>query len=356
MKTIYNYLKEYGKYTFLEQEFNEVDNVILSMLSYVDFYNIVPSIDCGSISLKEATKLFYKKHSKKEIDKNIISVRDACYLIKELANTKRYKDLELLNYEYQISFDSQFGALCIKLPNRMMYVSYEGTDSNISGWEEDFMLAYQFPVTSHKLAIEYLNMVSSLFGPKLYVGGHSKGGNLALIASMYCKGRVYRKIKHIYSNDGPGLRKEELESIKYKKIAHKFTHIVPEESFIGMLYNSYDTFKVIKSNKKGLFQHNCINWVVENNHFKRGELSSSSARIRQAMIRWLDKLDDEKKKEITRILFSILKKAGVTDLVQIKKAMISNMLKILKEMKNISRESKTLLTTTLKDLYNEWKV
>ncbi len=356
MKTIYNYLKEYGKYTLLEEDFNEVDNVILSMLSYIDFYNIVPSIDCGSVTIKEASDVFYKKHSKKDIDKNIISVRDACYLLKEVANTKRFKDLELFNYEYQVSFDSQFGALCVKLPNRMIYVSYEGTDSNISGWEEDFMLSYKFPVKSHKLAIEYLNMISPLFGPKMYVGGHSKGGNLALVASMYCKGRVFRKIKHIYSNDGPGLRKEELESREYKKIMHKFTHIVPEESFIGMLYNSYDTFKVIKSNKKSLFQHNAINWVVEGNHFKKGKLSPSSIRIRQAMLRWLDKLDAQRKEEFTKVLFSILKKAEVNDLVEIKKSIIPNMLKILKETKNISRENKDLLTTTLKDLYAEWKV
>ena len=63
MKTISDYLKDYGKYTFLEKEFNEVDNVILSMLSYIDFYGIVPMIDCGSITLKEASNLFYKiKH------------------------------------------------------------------------------------------------------------------------------------------------------------------------------------------------------------------------------------------------------------------------------------------------------
>ena len=356
MKTIYNYLKEYGKYTFLEKEFNEVDNVILSLLSYIDFYNIVPSIDCGSITIEEASKVFFRKHNKKDIDKNIISVRDACYLFKEVANTNRFKELELLNYEYQVSFDSQFGALCIMLPNKEMYVSFEGTDSNISGWEEDFMLSYKFPVKSHKIAIEYLNMISPLFGPRMYVGGHSKGGNLALIAAMYCKGRVFRKIKHVYSNDGPGLRLKELRSVRYKKVSSKFTHIVPEESFIGMLYHSYDSYKVIKSTKKGLFQHNAINWVIEEDHFKSGELTPSSIRIREAMIRWLDKLDDERKEEFTKVLFSVLKKAEINDLVEIKKAKISNMLRIIKEMKNVSRENKNLLTTTLKDLYNEWKV
>ncbi len=353
--TIYDYLKDYGKYTFLEKEFNEVDNVILSMLAYVNFYNIIPAIDCGSIKLKEASNRFFKKHDKKDIDKNIISVRDAIYLFKEVAKTDRFKDLDLFNYEYQLSFDTQFGALCVMLPNNTIYVAYEGTDSNVSGWEEDFMIAYKFPVQSQKLAIEYLNMVTPLFGPKMYVGGHSKGGNLALVAAMYCKSRVFRKIIHVYSNDGPGLRLKELDSLRYKKVSNKFTHIVPEQSFIGMLYNSKENYRVIKSNKKKLFQHNAVSWLVDDNHFKDGVLSDSSIRIKKAMIRWLEKLDDNKKEEFTVTLFGILKKAEVNDLVEIKTSKISNMLKILKEMKNISKENKALLTTTLKDLYKEWK-
>ena len=353
--TIYDYLKDYGKYTFLEKEFNEVDNVILSMLAYVNFYNIIPAIDCGFIKLKEASNRFFKKHDKKDIDKNIISVRDAIYLFKEVAKTDRFKDLDLFNYEYQLSFDTQFGALCVKLPDGTVYVAYEGTDSNVSGWEEDFMIAYKFPVQSQKLAIEYLNMVTPLFGPKMYVGGHSKGGNLALVAAMYCKSRVFRKIIHVYSNDGPGLRLKELDSLRYRKVANKFTHIVPEQSFIGMLYNSKENYRVIKSNKKKLFQHNAVSWLVDDNHFKDGVLSDSSIRIKKAMIRWLEKLDDDKKEEFTVTLFGILKKAEVNDLVEIKTSKIPNMLKILKEMKNISKENKALLTTTLKDLYKEWK-
>lgn len=353
--TIYNYLKEYGKYTFQEKEFNEVDNVIISMLGYVNFYNIVPAIDCGSIKLKDAASKFFKKHDKKDIDKNIISVRDAIYLFKEVAKTDRFKNLDLFNYEYQLSFDTQFGALCVKLPNNITYVVYEGTDSNISGWEEDFKIAYKFPVNSQKLAIQYLNMVTPLFGRKMYVGGHSKGGNLALIASMYCKPRVFRKIIHTYSNDGPGLRLKELNSFRYRKVSNKFIHIVPEQSFVGMLYNSKENYRVIKSNKKNLFQHNAVSWLVEDNHFQDGILSPSSIRIKNAMSRWLDKLDDEKKEEFTVALFSILKKANVNDLVEIKTSKISNMLKILKEMKNISRENKALLTGTFKALYKEWK-
>ena len=38
---IFGYIKKYGKFSFTMEPFNEVDNVILSCISYVDFLNIV---------------------------------------------------------------------------------------------------------------------------------------------------------------------------------------------------------------------------------------------------------------------------------------------------------------------------
>ena len=44
MGTIIDYIKEYGKYTFLEKPFNEVDSLVLSQFSYLKFDGIVPEI------------------------------------------------------------------------------------------------------------------------------------------------------------------------------------------------------------------------------------------------------------------------------------------------------------------------
>ena len=38
--SIFDYISKYGDYSFLDKGFNEVDNVILSVLSYVDFDGI----------------------------------------------------------------------------------------------------------------------------------------------------------------------------------------------------------------------------------------------------------------------------------------------------------------------------
>lgn len=353
MENIETYINEHGKYTFLEKEFNEVDNVIFSLIAYIDLDGIVPGIKKGKITLKEASNKFYKKYSKKEIDTNILSVRSASYLLKELAKTNRYKDLLLYNYEYKVTFDMQFGALCIMLPNKNIYVAYEGTDGYISGWMEDCMFTCSFPNASQKEAINYLDKVIGIFDHKIYVGGHSKGGHLAIIASMFCKRRIRHKIKSIYNNDGPGLRKEEFFSDNYKRIDDRLVMIVPKESIVGMLMLHKDNYIVVDSKSKSFMQHNAMSWLVDNDKFKRVNLSEVSKKREQAIIKWLDNLDDNQRLKFIEGFFSILNKAGIDTLNEIRQAKLNSAIKIIKETKNLDKETRKMLLNCFKDLITE---
>lgn len=353
MGNIETYLNNYGKYTFLEKEFTEVDNVILSLIAYIDLYGIVPGIKKGKITLSEASKQFYSKYSKKEIDKNILSVKSASYLLKELASTNRYKDLLLYNYEYKVNFDMQFGALCIMLPNKNIYVSFEGTDGYISGWKEDCMFACGFPNAAQIEAINYLDKVIGVFSHNIYVGGHSKGGHLAIVASMFCKNRVRHKIKYVYNNDGPGLRKAEFESHNYKKIDDRLVMIVPKESTVGMLLCHKDNYIVVDSKSKGFMQHNAMSWIVENDKFKRINQTTTSKKRELAIIKWMDNLDDNKRLKFVNGLFSILKKADINTLNEIRQSKLNSAIKIIKETKNLDKETRGMLLNCFKDLISE---
>lgn len=355
MGTIDTYLKEYGKYTFLEEEFNEVDASILSLISYVNFSDIVPGIKQGKILLKDASKKYFENNTKKEIDSNLISVRNATYLLEKLATTKRYQNLYLYNYHYEVTFDMQFGAICIMLPNKNIYVSFEGTDSYVSGWKEDFMFSYMFPTNAQKEAVRYLNQVVGLFSPKIYVGGHSKGGNLAVVASMFCKSIARHKIKKVFNHDGPGLRKKEFESKEYKRISSKLVTYVPKSCLVGMLLRHSDKYIVVDSKNKNVMQHDATSWLVEGKKFKRCELSDFSKKIEKGVLNWLEKNDDKKREKIVNSLFTILKKAEIDDLNAFRKGKLSSMIKILKETRNLDKETKDMLITCFKELYGEIK-
>ncbi len=59
MANIMDYLEWRGDLTFAQSPFNEVDNLILSELVYVEFAGIVPSPGKGSITLEEANTAFF---------------------------------------------------------------------------------------------------------------------------------------------------------------------------------------------------------------------------------------------------------------------------------------------------------
>lgn len=66
MSNLMDYLDWRGDLTFREAPFNEVDNLILAQLVYVEFAGIVPALgEEGTITVKEACELFFAAHDKK---------------------------------------------------------------------------------------------------------------------------------------------------------------------------------------------------------------------------------------------------------------------------------------------------
>ena len=311
--SIFEYIDNYGDYSFEKREFNEVDNVILSVLSYVDFNGII-SNNSVKKSIREAGEIFFKIHYKKE--KNITGVKNAIEIFKTIYNTKRYGDLSLYNYVYIGDDSRQFSAISIDINNYITYISFEGTDQLISGWEEDFKMAYMFPVEAQKFAIRYIDKYFIFNRKKLILGGHSKGGNLALVAGMCCNFFVRNRIINIYSNDGPGLRLVELKSSKYKKIKNKFIHIIPNYSIVGLLLRHSNNYRVIVSNKKSIYAHSVVSWVVDDNKFKDSSLSDVSMVLDNSVALWLDKYDFEDRERFVKSLFDIFRKCGINNLIQ----------------------------------------
>ena len=341
---IFDYVEEYGDYTFEEKKFNEVDNVVFSALSYANYKDIVSKYSDKKITIGEAGNKFFDNNPTSIFD--VLGVRTGVKLLKKVKDTKRYKDILMYNYSYVGNNECQFSAVTFELDDKLCYVAFEGTDQLISGWKEDCMFSYEFPVKAQKYAIDYLNKNFTFNAKRLIVGGHSKGGNLALVSSMYCNFLVRSKIKKVYSNDGPGLRKEEFEN-RYHLIKRKFTHIIPNYSIVGLFLEHKDDYEVITSTKKGMLAHSVSNWLIKDDHFVRDHLSKSSAVFEKAFSDWINQYDYETRKMFVEGLFKALDDNGITSIVQIKKD-ISLVFKFVRSSKNIDPKIEDML----KDLFN----
>ncbi len=310
---ILEYIDTYGNYSFSEKEFNEVDNLVFSSLIYVDLKRYVSRSFFRKKTIEEVGKAFFENYNKKS--KNISSIRVGIKVLNRILTTKRYKDLLLYNYSYVGNSKQQFCAVTIEISKDLLYVSFEGTDQLISGWKEDFMLCYKFPVISQKLAMEYINRLFVFTRKKIILGGHSKGGNLAMTAGMYANIFVRNKIIKIYNNDGPGFRKEQLD--RYNRISNKLVNIIPNYSVVGLLLNHSDNYIVVKSSKKGIGAHNLVYWMIDNNRFEKTELSNNSVLLEKSVCNWLDKYSDLEKEKFVYELFLVFDKANINSLVEI---------------------------------------
>lgn len=337
---LFSFIDKYSDYSFDSIAFTEVDNIIMSMLSYINLKGIVSENSFNPKKLSVVGEEFFKKHDKKE--KNISSVKNGIKILRYIMNTKRYKDLLLYNYSYKSSGDNQFGALTIELNKDLVYVSFEGTDHLIGGWKEDFMMSYMFPVMSQKMAISYVNRNFFFSRKKIILGGHSKGGNLAMVAGMYANFLVKSKIVKIYNNDGPGLLIEQFNSKYYKNIEEKLMAIVPNYSVIGLLLNHREDLEIIKSFRRSVFAHDPTTWVVKELKFERTELSNFGKKFDSKLLKWIKNYDKEQRKKFVIQLFEIFDRANIVSLIDImdNKKLILN---LITESKELDKNTKVML-------------
>ena len=349
---IFDYIKKNGCYTFEELEFNVVDNFIFSALTYSDLGSYVSENRFNKRTISDVGNDFFKDFDKKQ--KNITAIRVGIKVLREIKDTRRYKNLLLYNYSYIGNDKQQFCALTIEINKKLVYVSYEGTDELISGWHEDFEMAYMFPVLSQRRAIDYINRHFLFNNQSIILGGHSKGGNLALVAGMYANFWVKDRIINIYNNDGPGLRKKEIESKYYKSIAHKLVSIIPNYSMIGLLLRHNNNFRVVKSTKKSIYAHDMATWIIEDTDIKEVKLSSFSKYLDDSMINWLNKYNDDERKKFVDSLFMVFDRASVDSLVEVlnNKKLI---LKLILETKGIDKKTKGMLKDFTLMLFSYFK-
>jgi len=307
METVYEYIKYYKNITFEEIKFNDMDNIVFCTLSYLPL----------TTTKKEGTKLSEVYNTLKQEDEKSI-VKNSLKLLNEIQNSIRYKNIKLYNYVNIIDENTQFSAITIRFGKGNCFVAYRGTDTSIIGWKEDFELSYTYPVPAQNLAYKYLKNTIKLTDKTIYVGGHSKGGNLALAAAMEIDNNILKKIKTIYNNDGPGFLEREYTSYKFNRIKNKIKMFIPQESIVGILLNNIDNYIVVKSNAIGIKQHDLTTWLCFGTFLKQGRQTNLSKELKSRINSWLEHKDDKKKKMIIESLFNIIQSTGTTDLKDIK--------------------------------------
>ena len=314
MSTIFDYLDYVAYDSIYDRPFKELDVLALTELTYLPFDRIVPQGDTTNIevSLSDAVELVDRTTDFIVTDQHL-------QLLDDLASSKRFKNIKLLNYvnEYDPDVQKQFAAMTYRLTMDVYLVVFRGTDDTLIGWKEDFHMTYMDHVPAQRRAASYLQNVMKEF-PKgrFLVAGHSKGGNLATYACSYLPDQLSEQVHAIYCYDAPGLNKSIIKTEGYQRIAHLIHRFVPQGSIVGMMLEVPEPTTIVKSRAFGGFaQHDAFTWMVEKDGFVTlDQTSPDSQQMDQTLKQWVQEVPDSQLKKFFDTFFGLFLDAGVTSI------------------------------------------
>ena len=326
MENISDYIKRFGSFRFSEMGITEADNAVFSRLAYLD---LTPF---AGMTLSEAAE----KYESGDDSNKILS--ETCDLLKEAGNTIRFGYITIEGCREIVSEDMQtaFYAVTFAADKKTFFIAFRGTDDKIVSFYEDAKLAYAFPVASQTSALSYVTGELQLRDGKFFLGGHSKGGNLAVFAFLFLRDEEKDRIIRVYNNDGPGFPREIADILFTRKNCEKIYNLMPEDSIIGRMLSDGGKTKIIKSSASGAAQHNIFTWEISGEGFKAAKrFSMFSEYMEDTLAQSLETLEPERMKDAANAVFEIAKNSGIKSLKDINIKNYRSLLPAAAEMKKL---------------------
>ena len=351
MKNILYYLKKFGHCTFEERPFSDVDSLILSAMSYMMFDGIVPALG----EEKDAVGIG-RLQSEFVLNRLVVNTMDPKLnrkLWRLLAACPRFKEMRL-HYLRDVTDDGiieQFAAVTCLLPGEGLHICFRGTDLTLLGWKEDFNMSYLDEVPAQAEAVRYVNEVTALTEGKIYIGGHSKGGNLAMYAAMNCQDSARERIAGVFNHDGPGFRTDVFNTESYAKLRECVHKIIPSDDMVGMLLIHAEEVKVVKCRGLVILQHDPYNWAIG----KDGAFKSVSSKSAQSeflgvtLSTWIESMQENRPRFVDLLFYILGADDGVT-VVDYRAKPMHNVREAKKRFRALDEDSQAFFKDCFKQL------
>ncbi|MCD1654996.1 DUF2974 domain-containing protein [Treponema zuelzerae] len=346
MTTIFDYLRWRGDLSFSQSPLNPVDALIFSVLAYLPFDGLV---DSGSkradADLSEIAREFQRREVPKDKIRSVMDLE----LLRVCGLSRRFGQTVPFAYvnRTDLAEEKQFSAISFRFGKKSVFAAFRGTDLSLVGWKEDFNMSFMCPVPAQTEALSYLERVASSYRGPLYVGGHSKGGNLAVYSSAFAHPRIQKRIHSVYNNDGPGFDASVLSSPGFKRLENRLFAFVPESSIIGMLLEHQEEYTIVSSSVSGILQHDPYSWSVEGPDFVRVDTVDDSSRFIDRTIRdWLAAVDPEKRELFIDSLWEIVTVTKAHTLRDFASDWLKHTRTMIRTFKNVDPETRSMLVDT----------
>lgn len=347
ISNMFDYFVWRGDLTLEKSGFNEIDGVILARLAYLPFEKIIKQPSMHTTKIASAAKAFLELPDIAQL----VLMKEDVRLLACLAESPRFQNMEIMMYVNQIDAETQtqFSVITVKIDENRYFISFRGTDNTLIGWKEDFNMSFVCPVPAQELALHYVENIAHSVSGRLLIGGHSKGGNLAVYASSCCSNEIQERIERVYNYDGPGFDEKILRTEGYKNICHRVNTFVPQSSIVGMLLGHEEEYTIVHSSQvSGIWQHDTYSWEIKRDKFVYLESVNNSSRfIDYTLKAWVSKLDYSQREKFVDTIYTVFSKTNATTLRELGDNWFSSAVIVLKSVKNLDEETRSAVTQAL---------
>lgn len=316
MANIFDYLKWRGDLTFSQDPPNAVDALVFSSLSYIKFHGMVEAVPQVPVTLKEAAEEFFAQDDYEACCR----VPKDLDLLHAAIQTKRYGESQICMYRDLLvpEQETQFAAMTFLLDDGSMFLAFRGTDNTLVGWKEDFNMTFQQTIPAQRLALQYTRDVALEYFRPMYLGGHSKGGNLAVFAAARSSPMLQQRILGVYNHDGPGFTNYLMGDPGYLAMVPQIKTYIPQSSVIGMLLEHEEPYTVIRSKSVGLLQHDPYTWDVLGKSFLTVEEITEGSQFVDATIKtWFSEMTSQERGQLVDVMYALLGSGGVENVYEL---------------------------------------
>lgn len=309
MANIFDYLKWRGDLTFTQDPPNAVDALVFSALSYIRFGDMVEALPLVPVGLKAAAEAFFARDDYE----TRCRVHKDLDLLHAAIQTKRFGDCKICMYRDTLipEQETQFAAMTFLLDDGSMFLAFRGTDNTLVGWKEDFNMTFQQTIPAQRLALQYTRDVAQEYIRPMYLGGHSKGGNLAVFAAARSSPMVQQQIQEVFNHDGPGFTGYLMGDPGYLTMVPRIRTCIPQSSVIGMLLEHEEPYTVIRSKSVGLLQHDPYTWDVLGKSFLTVEEITEGSQFVDATIKtWFSEMTNQERGQLVDVMYALLGSGG----------------------------------------------
>ena len=341
MANINDYLVWRGELSMAASPWNAVDGLLIATLSYLNFHGIQ---DARGWTLEEAKRIDLLIEGQNR-DTEYFQLRRTMF--SGMADSVRFGQCRMHHFLAMTdeTRQMQFSAMCVDMPDGTMCVAFRGTDNTLTGWREDFNMAYQTRVPGQEAAGYYLSLAAEATDRPLRIIGHSKGGNLAVYAAAVATDRVQERIRDIWTYDGPGMNREMSSSEGFLRIKDRIHSYIPQTSIIGLLMDYYQPYTVVRSSANGLGQHDPMTWQVYGGRFEELEsIDRTASVICQTLHEWLQNSTPEQRGAFVDALFQMADRTKATRITEMSSEKFRSLWKMVGARKEMDPETRRIFT------------